>query len=311
MTTGMCLPLAANVLLWGAAQRLGGRLPPATAVPLLTAAMLVTALATGFVLAVAGVFVLAQMPLVAASGHWSARVLGAGLPLPPAVGVLAGLTSCALFVAALRRATRAGRDLVRSALACRRLGPSTAGLVIVEDDVPDAYALPGIGGRVVVSTAMLRALPAEERRVLLAHEAAHLTHRHHLYVQAAELAAAANPLLRPAARAVRAAVERWADEVAAVEVGDRPLAARALARAGLARAAAGRDAELRPVALAVVGTGVADRARALLAGPPPRRRALSGAVAVLMLATVAAALVTGVHTESRFELAQSAYATLL
>ena len=39
----------------------------------------------------------------------------------------------------------------------------------------------------------------EERAVLLAHEAAHLIGRHHLYLQVAELAAAANPLLRPAA----------------------------------------------------------------------------------------------------------------
>jgi Zn-dependent protease with chaperone function len=179
---------------------------------------------------------------------------------------------------------------------------------VVDDDEPDAYTLPGLGGRVVVSTAMLRALPADERRVLLAHEAAHLARRHHLWVQAAELAAAADPLLRPAARAVRAAVERDADEVAAVEVGDRVLAARALARAGLARAAARRTA-MSDVALAGADTGVADRARALLAGPPPRRRVLAGLLAALMLATGIAVLVTGVDTEARFEAAQSAYAS--
>jgi hypothetical protein len=258
---------------------------------------------------VAGALVLAQIPFVAALGHWSARVLGAGLPVPVAGGCLAAATVCWLMAAALRRAAVGGRDLVLAALACRRLGPSAAGLVVVDDEVPDAYALPGLGGRVVVSTSMLSALAAAERRVLLAHEAAHLRHRHHLWVQAAELAAAADPLLRPAARAVRSAVEREADEVAAAEVGDRSLAAQALARAALARAGARRTAAGLGAALGGAEHAVADRARALLAGPPPRRRTVSAVVAGLMLATLIAVLVTGLDTEARFEAAQNAYAT--
>jgi Peptidase family M48 len=305
----MTLPLAVSVLLGVSAARLGRRLPPGTAVRLLTAAMLVTALANGFVLAVAGLLVLAQIPLVAALGHYSARVLGSGLPVPVVAGGVAAVTVCGLLAAALRQAALGGRDLVLAAVACRRLGPAVNGLVVVDDDEPDAYTLPGLGGRVVVSTAMLRALPADERRVLLAHEAAHLSRRHHLWVQAAELAAAANPLLRPAAAAVRAAVERDADEIAAAEVGDRALAARALARAGLARAAA-RRATAPQVALAGADAAVAERARALLAGPPPRRRVLAGMLAALMLATGAAVLVTGADTEARFEAAQHAYAML-
>jgi Zn-dependent protease with chaperone function len=305
----MALPLAVSVLLGASAPWLGRRLPPGTAVRLLTAAMLVTALATGFVLAAAGMLVLAQIPLVAALGHYSARVLGSGLPLPIAAGGVAAVTVCGLLAAALRRAALGGRGLVLAALACRRLGPGVNGLVVVDDEEPDAYTLPGLGGRVVVSTAMLRALPADERRVLLAHEAAHLSRRHHLWVQAAELAAAANPLLRPAAAAVRTAVERDADEVAAAEVGDRALAARALARAGLARAAA-RRATAPELALAGADAAVAERARALLAGPPPRRRVLAGMLAALMLATGVAGLVTGADTEARFEAAQHAYATL-
>jgi Zn-dependent protease with chaperone function len=305
----MTLPLAVSVLLGVSAARLGRRLPPGTAVRLLTAAMLVTALANGFVLAVAGLLVLAQIPLVAALGHYSARVLGSGLPVPVVAGGVAAVTVCGLLAAALRRAALGGRDLVLAAVACRRLGPAVNGLVVVDDDEPDAYTLPGLGGRVVVSTAMLRALPADERRVLLAHEAAHLSRRHHLWVQAAELAAAANPLLRPAAAAVRAAVERDADEIAAAEVGDRALAARALARAGLARAAARRATALQ-VALAGADAAVAERARALLAGPPPRRRVLAGMLTALMLATGAAVLVTGADTEARFEAAQHAYAML-
>lgn len=306
----MILPPAAGVVLGASAPWLGRRLPPATAVRLLTAAMYVTALATGFVLAVAGVLVLAQIPVLAALGHWSARVVAVGLPVPVAVGGLAAVTVCGLLLAVLHRVRVSGRDLMLAAVACRRLGPSVAGLVVVDDEEPDAYALPGVGGRVVVSTGMLRALPAEERRVLLAHETAHLTYRHHLWVQAAELAAAANPLLRPAARTVRVAVERWADEIAAAEVDDRALAARALARAALARTAARRELPSLAAALAGADGAVADRARALLAGPPKRRRLLAGAVAGLMLATVTAVLVTAVDTETRFEAALTAYATL-
>jgi Zn-dependent protease with chaperone function len=307
VTLALCLPVLAGVLLLVGARPAADRLPPATAVVLLTAAMLVTALATGFVLSVLALFVLGQVPLVARLGHWSAAVIGHDLPVPAAVGILAGTVVCGLLAAAVRRATLSGRDLVLAAVACRRLGPSAAGLVVVDDDLPDAYALPGLGGRVVVSTAMLRALPAAERRVLLAHEHAHLAHRHHLYVQLAALAAAADPLLRPAERAVRAAVERWADEVAAAEVGDRALAARALARAGLARATSRRAAAPSAMALAATDVGVAGRARALLAGPPPRRRVLAGALAALVLSVSAATLVTGVDTQSRFEAAEHAY----
>ena len=307
MTMAMCIPLLAGLLLAAFARPLGRRLPPASGVRLLTVAMLVVALATGFVLAVAALLVLARIPPVAALGHWSARVLATGLPVPIILGALAATTALVLLAAGLRRAALAGRDLVLAELTCRRLGPSLpGGLVVVDDDEPDAYTLPGVSGRVVVSTAMLRALPADERRVLLAHEAAHLRHRHHLWVQAAELAAAANPLLRPGTRAVRAAVERWADEVAAEEVADRSLAARALARAGLARAA-GRRRPPFAAALSGADSGVADRARALLAAPPRRRRVLSIGVGSLILATTGAVLVAAVDTNARFEAAEAAY----
>jgi len=308
VTAAMCLPLVLSALLGVSAAGTARRLPPGTAVRLLGVAAVVTALSTGFVLAVAGMLVLAQIPPVAALGHWSGAVVGSRLPVPLVAGWLAVAAFCGLLLAALRRTAWAGRDLVLAAIACRRLGPSVAGLVVVDDEEPDAYALPGIGGRIVVTTAMLRALPAGERRVLLAHEAAHLRHRHHLWVQAADVAAAANPMLRPVARAVRAGVERWADEVAAAEVGDRALTARALARAGLARAAVRRD-RAGSAALAAVDRAVAERARAMLAGPPPGRRLLSAAVAALILATGAATLVTSRDAEARFEAAQSAYAS--
>jgi Zn-dependent protease with chaperone function len=180
-------------------------------------------------------------------------------------------------------------------------------LSVVPDDLPDAYGLPGLTGRVVVSTAMLQALPADERRVLLAHEAAHLRHQHHLCAQLAELGAAANQALRPLARAVRDAIERWADEDAAAATGDRSVAARALVRAGLARQqATGPRGGLR-AALAAADSPMVYRARALLAPPPPRRRLLAAATAALVIAAVGTAAVTAHDAEHRFEAAHTAY----
>lgn len=308
MRAAMLLPLLVSGALWLIGARLGRWLPPATAVRLLSLAAVVTALSTGFVLSIAAFLVLARAPAIATLGHWSTAIVSLDDPIPPSAGLLAGATVLVLLFAALRRFALAGRDLATAEAACRRLGPGTNGLVIVDEAEPDAYAVPGLTGRVVVSTAMLKALPADERRVLLAHEAAHLRHHHHIYIQLAELGAAANPLLRPLALAVRDAAERWADEDAADAVGDRSLPARALARAGLARALASPGRRLAPLAtLPAVDSGVAHRALALLAPRPRRRRWLAVAVAVVVLAPLAASAITARDTEKRFELAQAAY----
>ena len=102
---------------------------------------------------------------------------------------------------------------------------------------------------------MLDALDPDERRVLLAHERAHARSHHYLFTALTYLAAAANPLLRPVAAAVTYTVERWADETAARDCGDRRLAARAIGKAALAaadrttpqagRLAGGRDGHRR------------------------------------------------------------------
>lgn len=306
--TAKVLPLAATGLLWLTGARLGRLLPPATAVRLLTVVALAAALATGFMLSVAAFLALAQIPHLAAQGQWSVTALRAGDQVPVIVGVPAGILVSMLLAAAARHAVRAGRDVATAALACRRLSPAAGRLVVVEDDQPAAYALPGIHGRIIVTTTMLQALPADERRVLLAHEAAHLTHHHHhLYIQTAELAAAANPLLRPLARAICAAAERWADETAAAEVGDRRLAARALARAGLAHATATGARRTPRASLAAAETHLTDRIRALLNPPPRRRTGLASALVATVLITAASAALTAHQTERQFELAHAEF----
>ena len=121
---------------------------------------------------------------------------------------------------------------------------------------------------------MLRLLPADERRALLAHEAAHLRRFHTGYVLLASLAAAANPLLCPVARQVRLAVELWADQIAAHEVGDARMAARALARASLAASRLRQPGGSR---LAAAGPDVRARVHALT-HLPPRFRPWAGSV---------------------------------
>lgn len=307
MTALLVAPVIVSVVLGLTGARLGRWLPPATAVRLLSVAALVGALSTGFVLSVAAFLAAAQLPPVAALGRWSAQAVAAGEPVPLLVGGVCGATTLALLGAALRRLGLAGRDLAAAAATCRRLGTGTHGLVVVHDDAPDAYALPGLSGRVVVSTAMLRALPAPERRVLLAHEAAHLRHRHHVYLQVVELSAAANPLLRPLAAAVRTGVERWADEAAALAVGDRALAARAVARASLARHTASPGTRAPLVALRMAGGSATARTRALLAPPPHPRRPLAAALTTLVIVAAAGAVGAGTHTEHLFEVAQAAF----
>ncbi|KJE23663.1 Peptidase family M48 [Frankia torreyi] len=305
MTAVALVPFVTSLLLAAGGGWLGRRLPPAAATRLLTAACLVTALATGFVLSVVAFTLLAPMPVLVAVGHWSTAVVRGHDPLPATAGLLPATAVIGLLAAAARRAVGVGRDLAAAELTCRRLGPAPTGLVIVDDDRADAYTLPGLTGRIVVSTAMLRALPADERRVLLAHEHSHLRHRHHAYTQLADLAAAANPLLRTSAAAVRLAVERWADEDAAATAENRAVAVRTLARAGLARSG---TATMPTAALGAVHTDLAHRARALQEPPPTPRPVLAGILAALILVTAAAAVDTSHVTERRFERAQATFA---
>jgi Peptidase family M48 len=300
------LPLLVSVILAVVGPRLGRALPGRWAAILLTCLATVTALSTGLVLGIVGFLVAAENPAVSAAEHWSAPVLDAAYPVPLAMGLAGAIVVMVLLSASFVRLAGLVRQLASAAATCRELGPAHGGLVVVDDVRPAAYALPGLSGRIVVTTAMLRALPADERRALLAHEAAHLRNHHYLYVQLSELAAAANPLLRPTAGAVRVAVERWADDVAVEHTGDRSLVARTLARAGLARSGAGMAGPY--AALAVADTEVQQRIHSLLTPSTRRRKSAAAALVAMTVACTLSALliVAGVH--GIFEVAQAAYA---
>jgi hypothetical protein len=303
MALGM-IPLAVSVLLALSSGALSRRLSPSAAAPLLTLLALATSVATGIVLCLAAFSALARQPLVAAAGGWSQTALRPWDQLPIGWGMLAAAVAAGLLAAACAYVTRAARELVHANRACRRLAVGQDKLVITRDERPTAYAVPAGTGAIVISTGMLRLLRADERRALLAHEAAHLRHHHATYLLLAQLAAAANPLLRPLARNVRLAVELWADQVAADEVGDCRIVARALARASLA--ASGQQPS-PGITLAIAETDITARVRALVDRPP---RLYPWAVAAALALTVAsstAAVTLTWATHQQVEIAQLAY----
>ena len=297
MTPAVVTALAVSVVFTVLGPRLGRRLPPAAAVRLLVPASLLSAASTVFVLAVVAFTWLGQLPAVAAVGPWSADRLRRIDPIPAEVAIVSAVLLTAVAAWCLRVGIRRCRALLAVHRACHRLGaPGT--LVVLDSDRPDAFTTPEANGRIVVTTAMLRALTTAERRALLAHEGSHVAHRHAWWTLTADLAAAADPLLRPTARAVHRAVERWADEDAAIVVADRRLVARAVARAALTRHRTGG----RPAAVpAATGGEVPERVRALLGGRPQSRPALGVLLALLTAATVLAALAVERGGEHLFE----------
>ncbi|MCX4547698.1 M48 family metalloprotease [Streptomyces sp. NBC_01387] len=299
MWISLCVALSAGVVLTLSAPRTARRLPPRAAAWMLTSAAVIAAGAWVAVLAMLGVTFIGQIPQVAAEGRWSPRVLAADNPLdwPVAAACAVGALGClaALVVSAYRWV----RVFVRARHDFRPL-PTSGDLAVLDDPAPVAFALPGAPGRIVVSTGMLRALNADERRALLAHERAHLRHRHHVFLLVLQLAAAANPLLRPLTRAGAHALECWADESAGAVVADRHLVARAVARAALATGRAPQPA------LAATGGPVPQRVQALLAPPTPLRRRLVVAVAALMVICCAGPALTAHDVDQLFDAAAPA-----
>jgi Zn-dependent protease with chaperone function len=184
-----------------------------------------------------------------------------------------------LGIAALIAVVLASISVIRVGLRQRRQPtPSDEReLAIVASEYAVAYALPGDPGQIVVSTGMLRSLDPQEQRVLLAHERSHLRRRHHRYIRMTEVGIAAMPLLAPLNARLRFVLERWADEDAAAEVGDRAVVACAIARAALA------TQSTPAFSLAMAECGVVERVEIMLAGPSERSvvlETLLGAVAL-------------------------------
>ncbi|MEU9452666.1 M56 family metallopeptidase [Streptomyces sp. NPDC048277] len=302
MRIAVYVPFLLSVLAPLGARPVSERCEPRLATWLLTASSLVLGTATTISLGLLAATGLIGVPQLAALGHWSATSAQRVDPTELSVSLLSGLLLGGAVLAAARMLWRRARTLAAAAVdaACM---PTRDGLVVTEDDAPDAYALPGLPGLIVVSTGMLHTLDETEHGILLAHERAHLTAHHYAFVALAQLGAAANPLLRPLAKGVTYTIERWADENAATSTGDRRRVARtvgkvalaahgtpAVARAGAALGILGRRSRRGPLAKA---GPVPRRVAALLAPPLRRHPALTTlTAAVLAAATLATAEAT-------------------
>ncbi|MFE3830290.1 M48 family metalloprotease [Streptomyces sp. NPDC059092] len=309
MISVIWVPLLMPFLAVPAARRAAALLAPGRAAWLLTVTALVLAASSTAALALLVVPGASYLPVVAVLGDL-VRPLAEG---PPAVTVALASAATGLLLwrtAVLGAAIRGHRAELRRARAAA--GGGGAELAVLRDELPDAYALPGRPGRIVVTTGMLRALEPAEREALFAHERAHLRGRHHVLLQAVELAALCHPALRGLRAPLGYALERAADEAAAAAVGDRRLAARAIGRAALATRGASASATGRPRAALAAAAGPVPRRVAALLGPardgatglPTAGRLLAGALLVCLAVSGATAVGAADTLHAHIEIAQ-------
>lgn len=319
MDVTIYLPLIVPVIAALASRPVADRMPPAAATWVLTATALLLACLSCAVLGLLAFSALDRLPVVAQIGHLSARVIrrSDAVPLPVAL-IAAGALTVAAVTAGITLLRR-GAALAAAHRHARSL-PGAGQIVVTDDSSADAYTVPGRPCRIVITQGMLHALSARERQVLVAHEQAHASGSHYLFTSIARVAAAANPLLGPVADQVLYTVERWADERAVAQTGNRSLAARAIARAALASSAAPAD---RTVAVAALGM-IPNPSGLRGAGPVPRRVAallapalpslgdrrsrqplfLLAAMIVLIVLSAAATLDSATAVHNLIELAQ-------
>ena len=313
MKFAVWLPLVIPLLAVPVARHVTTRLTPRTAAWTLGACSILLGVCSAGALGVLALSGALQIAPVAALEDISPRWLADRTLLTLPLGILAAGLLVSAAVAAVAVAARNWRELRTARQAA---GSARGELAVHSDEHPYAYALPGpIGrrGKIVVSTALLQALNAEEREVLFAHERAHLAGRHHLFLSCAHLAAALHPMLRGLREPLTYALERWADEVAAEAVGDRKLAARAIGRAALAARATVAPAARRPrlgpgATCGPVPRRVAalmDSGTARAAGPRGSRRLVAALLAGCLALSAASAFHAANELHSSVESAES------
>lgn len=274
----LLVPTLACLVVAMASSGIQRRLAPAAGAILLTGAAIASAGAVILALGAISFAYLTEVPWMADTLGWCRELSPIDDHVPTALGVG---TLVALFVSGIRAFWYLRHATWHSSTAAPEI-------VVVQSLAVEAVAVPGDPGRIVVSSAMMDVLDDDEREAMLAHERAHLRHRHHRFLVLAGVAAAAVPLVHPISTRVRFCTERWADESAAVYVGDRSLVARAIAKAALA--SVGPPPR---TALALLGLGVPGRIGALLG---PQRRAGAGASMLLVSGLGGLAMSIGAST---------------
>ncbi len=205
-----------------------------------------------------------------------AGIAGAGLTLTATL--LLRVAFCA--TSALTRAGRARRTHAHTLALLARPAPAL-GAVVLPHPTAAAYCLPGRTRRIVLTSAAVETLSADQLHAVLAHERAHLTGRHHLVLTGADACARAFPLV-PLFTAARAEVARLL-ELAADDAASRRHERLSIAAALAALAGGGSPTS----GLAAGGQTALGRVRRLLRPAHPLGAARTGlgtvAVAVLLL----------------------------
>jgi hypothetical protein len=285
------LPLVLPLTAWPVARLAEQHLHPRAATWLLATVAAVLAVCSTLCLALLMVVGTAQLPGNPLPDGWSDPEVREAVPYDEVAGKAAIPALIAVVTACTRAAWRHQRVRRRAERALAGL-PARA-VAVLPDETPYAYALPGRRDRIVVTTGMLAALSASERRALFAHERAHLSARHHRFLLAVKLAARANPFLRPLRTAVCFTAERWADEEAAAAVGSRRIVARAVGKAALIS----RGAPIATLA-GFAAAGPVPRRVAALLGPAPAVRIWPPVFTAVGLAAWGAAAGTAVSALS-------------
>ncbi|KAB1117918.1 M56 family metallopeptidase [Micromonospora aurantiaca] len=202
----------------------------------------------------------------------------AGLGAPNETLAVIGLLATAALVARLLISLivtfiRARRWRRRHLAALLPLARQDAGdeWTLVDHATAAVYCLPGRPGNVIVTSAAIDTLTADELAAVLGHERAHLRGRHHLLVALAVAFHRALPGLPMAAAAeteIRRLVEHLADDRASKRHGRQAVATAIV-----------RLADRTPQHALGAAAGAVDRVRRMLA-PPARPRILHRLVAV-------------------------------
>ncbi|GAA1413022.1 M56 family metallopeptidase [Catellatospora coxensis] len=222
--------LVAPALVSIALRLVADRLPPGRGAYVVAWSAAATAAASLANLLVFALKAVAQVPAVGTAFGWSAHTVHQDT----AHVAWAPILSVGLLTASVTAVSVKARRHRRVLAEARSLTDGTATVLVLPDERPEAFAVPGRPGRIVVTTAMREHLTATQLDAVIAHEQAHLDAGHHRLVALADLAAVGHPALWWVARHVGYLVERDADEQAARAVGNRRTVAHAIGRASLA-----------------------------------------------------------------------------
>lgn len=154
----------------------------------------------------------------------------------------------------------------------RLLRANRSEIVILPTKDVFAYALPGKKASIVVSEGLKTRLSKDELEIVLAHERCHIEKRHDIWLNCGRICLFFNPLLVRQFKRLRHALERIADESAAVVCGDRIQVAHTISKVAL-------NESVRQFSLGIASHGIPLRVQELMTPAACRFRWQIGAYA--------------------------------